>query len=374
MRNKGPLRAGLIGCGTISNAYFKGVQPFSDLVQITACSDLDAERALAKAAEHGVGKTCSIEELLADPDIDGVLNLTVPAAHAEVNLQALQAGKHVYCEKPFSLTYSEGVRVLEAAQKRKLRIGCAPDTVLGAGIQTCRKLIDEGVIGRPVAATANMLCHGHENWHPNPEFYYKAGGGPLFDMGPYYLTALVTMLGPVKAVSAFGGMAFEERLITSQPLYGRKIKVETLTHLCGVWEFALGAVATVTMSFDVWSHHLPLLEIYGTEGSLQCPDPNGFEGEVLLWTTRKNEWVKVPLTHGGQTERGLGLAEMADALRTGRQHRMSGELGLHVVEVMEAFHSSARTGRKMWIKSSCMRPELLSAGLLSASSPNAEPG
>jgi predicted dehydrogenase len=358
-----PLRVGLIGCGAISNAYFQGLSPFSKFAQITACADLDVERARTKATEHGVDKAYSVNELLADPEIDIVLNLTIPGAHAAVNFQALKAGKHAYCEKPFSLTYKEGLKVLKEAQKRKLRVGCAPDTVLGGGIQTCRKLIDDGVIGRPVGATANMLGHGHESWHPSPEFYYKTGGGPLFDMGPYYLTSLVTMLGPVKSVSALAKTSFKERLITSQPLSGKKIKVEVPTYLCGGLEFGQDVICSVTMSFDVWRHNLPMLEIYGTEGSLQCPDPNNFGGEVRVWTTKKQEWEKVPLTHSDQTRRGVGLADMANALQKRRQHRMNDELALHIVEVMEAFHVSARAGRKIAIKSRCRQPEPLPAGL-----------
>lgn len=362
-KSTSPLRVGLVGCGSISNAYFKNLAPFSAYAQITACSDLDVGRAQAKAAEHGVAKACSVKELLADAEVDAVLNLTIPGAHVDVNLQALKAGKHAYCEKPFSLTYKDGLRVIAEAKKRKLRVGCAPDTVLGGGIQTCRKLIDDGVIGKPIAATANMLNHGHEGWHPSPEFYYKAGGGPLFDMGPYYLTSLVTMLGPVKSVSALAKATFKERTITSQPLQGKKIKVDVPTHLCGGLEFGGGVIATVTMSFDTWKHHLPMLEIYGTEGSIQCPDPNTFGGEVHVWTTKKREWEKVALTHNDQTGRGIGLADMAEAICERRPHRMSGELALHVVEVMEAFHVSARAGKKTPLKSTCRRPEPIPAGL-----------
>jgi predicted dehydrogenase len=291
------------------------------------------------------------------------LNLTIPCAHAAVNLTALQAGKHAYCEKPFALNYREGQKTLQEAKKRKLRLGCAPDTVLGGGIQTCRKLIDDGAIGRPVAATANMLCAGHESWHPNPDFYYQPGGGPLFDMGPYYLTALVTMLGPARSVSASATTTHRKRVITSQPLRGRKIQVRTPTHLCGLVEFAGGVAATVTMSFDVGAHHLPMLEIYGTEGSLACPDPNAFNGEVMLWTKAKPEWVKVPLSHPGDVGRGIGLADMAQAIQTRREPRASGELGLHVVEIMESFEVSSRAGRKILLKSKCRRPEALPAGL-----------
>jgi predicted dehydrogenase len=292
-----------------------------------------------------------------------ILNLTIPAAHAAVNQQILQAGKHAYCEKPFSLTYKEGLKTVKEAQKRKLRVGCAPDTVLGGGIQTCRKLIDDGAIGRPVAATANMVCRGHESWHPNPEFYYQPGGGPLFDMGPYYLSSLVTLLGSAKRVSATATTTFKERIISSQPLFGKKIKVQTPTHLCGLVEFGKGVVATVTMSFDVWKSNLPLLEIYGTEGSLQCPDPNGFGGEVLLWTQAKKEWESVPLTHNCDAGRGTGLAEMAEAIQQRRPHRASGEMGLHVVEMMESFLVSARAAKAITLKSTFRQPAALAAGL-----------
>lgn len=364
MTTSSPLRVGLIGCGNISNAYFKGIEPFAHLVQITACSDLDRTVAQAKADAHGVAKVCSPSELLKDPDIDIILNLTVPKAHAEVNLAALKAGRHVYCEKPFSLTKKEGARVLDEAKKRKRWVGCAPDTVLGGGIQTCRKVIDDGVIGKPVAAVANMLCHGHESWHPSPEFYYEVGGGPLFDMGPYYLASLITFFGPAKNVVASAKISFKTRTITSQPRHGKVVKVETPTHLSGLIEFANGAVATVTMSFDVWGHHLPLLEIYGSEGSLQCPDPNTFGGEVRVKTRQAADWSSVPLTHSDKTGRGFGLADMAHAIQNRHLNRLNGSLALHIVEIMEAFHTSARTGRRVPLKLGCKQPEALPAGLL----------
>ncbi len=358
-----PLRAGLIGCGNVSDAYFKHSKLFSTDFAIVACASRTLAHAQAKAAEHGLGKACSVDELLADPDIDIVLNLTNPRAHAAINLQALRAGKHVYCEKPFATNYREGFEVMAEARKRKLRVGVAPDTVLGAGIQTCRKLIDDGAIGKPISATANFLNHGSEGWHPNPDFFYQPGGGPLFGAGPYYLTALVTMLGPAQSVSALAETSFKERLITSEPLRGTKIKVRTPTHLLGLVEFAQDAVANVSMSFDVWAHHLPLLEIYGTEGSLQCPDPNQFSGEVLLWTGKTKEWRKIPLTHQNEVGRSLGVAEMARAIRDRRPHRASVELALHVVEIMDAFFASARAGKKIALKSTCRQPEALPKGL-----------
>lgn len=358
-----PLRVGLIGCGNISNAYFNGTKPFAKLVKITACADLNPSAAKAKAEEHKVAKVGTPQDLLNDPEIDIILNLTVPAVHAAVNLSAIKAGKHVYCEKPFSLTTQDGKRVLTEAAKRKLFVGCAPDTVLGGGIQTCRKLIDDGAIGKPIAATANMLGRGMEMWHPNPNFFYQFGGGPLFDMGPYYLTSLVTMLGPVKSVSATAKITFKERLITSQPLNGTKIKVNTPTHLTGFLEFAQGTTATVTMSFDVWGHNLPRIEIYGTEGSLSCPDPNTFGGEVRLLKAGGKEWKTVKLTHSDKTGRGLGLADMADAIVHHRLNRQNGNLALHIVEVMEAFHTSSKLGRKVAIKTACKQPAALPTGL-----------
>jgi predicted dehydrogenase len=358
-----PLRVGLIGCGNISNAYFKNTIPYADLVKITACSDIDLDRARAKAAEHGVAKAYSVKELLSDPEIDAVLNLTIPAAHATVNLAALRAGKHAYSEKPFALNYKEGLKTLQEAKKRKLFVGCAPDTVLGGGIQTCRKLIADGAIGKPIAAVANMAGHGPESWHPSPEFFYQVGGGPMFDMGPYYLTSLVTMMGPVKSVIASSTITFKERVIGSKPLLGKKIKVEVPTHLTGVLEFVNGAIATVTMSFDVWAHKLPRLEVYGTEGSLQCPDPNTFGGEVLLWTTKDREWKSIPHTHNIENGRGTGLADMAEAIQNRRQHRMNGDLGLHIVEIMESFHLASRTGKKVLLKSKCKQPEAMAPGL-----------
>ncbi len=361
-RKRQPLQVGLIGCGNISNAYFKGLKPYEEWIKIVACADLDLARAQAKAEEHGVPVACSMAELLKSP-VDIVLNLTTPQAHAAVNLAALKAGKHVYCEKPFSLSTKEGAKVMAEARKRGLRVGCAPDTVLGGGVQTCRKLIDDGHVGRPVAITANMLCGGHESWHPSPEFYYQKGGGPLFDMGPYYLTALITMLGPIKSVTAMAATTYKTRLITSLPKNGRKIKVETPTHLTGAIEFASGVLGTVTMSFDVRAHHLPNLEIYGSNGSISCPDPNNFSGEVRLWQKETKQWTAMPLTHNGETGRGFGLAEMGYALLRGKPHRVSGEIGFHVVDVIEAFHTSAATGRKVTLKTTCRQPPALKPDL-----------
>ncbi|MBZ0292721.1 MAG: Gfo/Idh/MocA family oxidoreductase, partial [Anaerolineae bacterium] len=238
------------------------------------------------------------------------------------------------------------------------------DTFLGGGLQTCRKLIDEGWIGEPVATTAFMAVHGHEAWHPSPAFYYQKGGGPLFDMGPYYLTALVFLLGPIKRVGASTRTTFPQRTITSQPLYGTKVDVEVTTHVSGVFDFANGAVGTTIMSFDVWSHHLPRLEIYGTTGSLSVPDPNTFRGPVHVRRAGAEDWTEVPLTHSDQVGRGIGVADMAYALRTGRPHRASGQLAYHVLDVMQSFDESSESGKHVRIKSTVKRPAPLPMDLL----------
>ena len=351
---------GIIGCGAISNAYFKGCASYPN-IQLAACADLDPARAAAKAKEHGI-RACSVAELLSDPSIQIILNLTVPKAHAELNLAALNAGKHTYAEKPFGVNRAEGKQVLALAKKKKLRTGCAPDTFFGGGAQTARKLIDDGAIGQPVAGTAFMCGHGHESWHPSPEFYYEKGGGPMFDMGPYYITALVNLLGPAKRVTGSTRISFPERKITSQPKVGKIVKVETPTHLAGVIDFANGAVVTIIQSFDMWKHSLPILEVYGSEGSLSIPDPNHFAGVVKLAKPGK-EWEEVVLTHRTDLLRGSGLADLAKGIATGRPHRASGELAFHVLDIMAAFEEASTTGRHIEIKSTCERPAALPVGL-----------
>jgi predicted dehydrogenase len=355
---------GIIGCGAISGIYLENLtRRFRD-ARVVACADLIAERAKAAAEKHGVAKACTVAELLHDRDVEIVLNLTIPKAHAAVSLAALAAGKHVYLEKPLAVTRADGERVMKAARKAGRRVGGAPDTFLGAGIQTCRKLIDDGAIGRPIGATAFMTCHGHEGWHPDPEFYYQAGGGPMLDMGPYYLTALVTLLGPIARVAGSTRMSFPERTITSDPKRIRTVKVEVPTHVAGVLDFAAGAVGTIITSFDVWGAHLPTIEIYGTEGSLAVPDPNGFGGPVKLLRKGTKEWVDVPLAFGyAENSRGLGVADMADALAKSRPHRASGELMYHVLDVMEGIHDASRTGRSYAVKSACERPAPMAQGL-----------
>ena len=356
-----PVSIGLVGCGVISSAYLKAASIFKPL-NFTACADIDTAAA-AKCGENFDIPSMTVEELLARDDIEVILNLTIPSAHADVNIAALQSGKHAYCEKPFALNTTEGKRVLQEAEERSLRVGCAPDTFLGGGHQTVRNALDEGAVGVPIAGTAFMMNHGHESWHPNPAFYYKEGGGPLFDMGPYYLTALVNALGPVRRVAALTARAFGTRTIGSEPRRGEKIDVEVDTHTAGTLEFVNGAIVTVVMSFDVWLHSNRFIEIHGTDASLSSPDPNGFGGSVRM-SQPDRTWAELPLTHGSRENmRRIGLADMCVGIRTGRPHRCSGELAYHVLEIMEAFEHSSITGKHIDLKTIPERPKPLPTGL-----------
>ncbi len=355
---------GVVGTGKISGIYLQNARDTFEILEVVACADLDLERARAVAAEYRVPKACSVEELMTDPAVEIVLNLTIPQAHAPINLAGIAAGKSVYTEKPLATSREDGRRVLDEAAARGVRVGCAPDTFLGGGLQTCRGLIDSGAIGEPVAATAFMLGHGPEGWHPDPEFFYQPGAGPLFDMGPYYLTALITMLGPIRRVGAMARASFPERTIGSGPKQGQTIAVNTPTHVASTLEFAGGPLATMITSFDVWSHGLPRIEIYGSEGSLSVPDPNTFRGPVRLRRAGEAEWREVPLTHGyTENSRGLGVADLAHALRSGRPHRANGELALHVLDAMQSILDSAREGRQLELTSTCDRPAPLPTGL-----------
>ena len=351
-----PVKVGLIGCGNISGIYFKNGVVFNS-IDIVACADILPERAEASAEEYSIPKACSVDELIADPEIELVLNLTIPKAHAPVGIAALDAGKCVHTEKPLAVTREDGKRMVDLAKEKGVLLGAAPDTFMGAGLQTCRKLIDDGWIGEPVAATAFMQCHGHEHWHPDPDFFYQPGGGPMFDMGPYYLTALISLMGPVKRVAGLTRTTFPERLITSEGHFGEIINVNTATHVAGTMDFVSGAIATVVMSFDVWGHALPWIEIHGTEGSLSVPDPNGFGGVVKVCRPSTREWETVPLTHRyAENARGIGPADMACALRTGRRHRANEALAYHVLDVMHAFQDSSDKGAHAVLESTCERP------------------
>jgi predicted dehydrogenase len=356
-----PVAVGVIGCGNISGAYMRMLKTLP-VVQVAACADLRPEAAQALAEAYGVPRVLTVAELLAAPDIEIVLNLTTPQGHGEVALAALAAGKSVYNEKPLALTRAEGQQMLALAAKKGLRIGGAPDTFLGGGLQTCRELIDAGAIGTPVAATAFMMSRGHEHWHPNPSFYYQQGGGPMFDMGPYYLTALVSLLGPVQRVTGATRITRTERTITSQPRYGEVMHVEVPTHVTGLLDFAAGPIGTIITTFDVQASVLPWLEIYGTTGTLAAPDPNTFGGPVRLRLTGESEWTEIPVTRPyTENSRGLGLADMAEGIRTGRAHRANGDLAYHVLDIMHAIHDASTAGQHVRLESTCVRPNAMPA-------------
>ena len=359
------IKIGIVGCGNISAAYLRTAQTFR-ILEAVACADMIPSRAAARAEEFGVPKAPAVEALLADPDVQIVVNLTTPQAHADVSLDAIAAGKHVYSEKPLAVTRADGQRILAAARSKGVRVGCAPGTFLGGGLQTCRKLIDGGAIGRPVACAAFMMSHGHESWHPDPAYYYKFGAGPMFDMGPYYLTALTTLLGPVRRVTGSAGIQIGERTITSQPHHGEKIVVETPDHVAGTIEFASGAIGTIITTFATWHSQLPRIEIYGTEGTLSVPDPNTLGGPVRLCPAGKREWTDVPLSHGhadGRNMWGIGVADMAHAITSGRAHRASGEQAYHVLEMMQGFLEASRSGALYALASSMEKPTPLPLGL-----------
>jgi predicted dehydrogenase len=357
------VKVGVIGAGKIFPAYVEGCRAFS-ILELDAVADMDAARAAQQAAEHGVPRALSVDALLADPAIQIVANLTVPNVHAAVSLAAIAAGKHVYTEKPLAVTRADGQRIVQAAADQGVRLGSAPDTFLGGGQQTCRKLVDDGWIGEPVAAVAFMAGHGPEGWHPNPDFFYQMGGGPLLDMAPYYLTSLVNLLGPVRRVAGSARISFPERIATSREHFGRRLPVEVPTHVAALLDFAAGPVATLITSFDIWHANLPRIEVYGSEGTLCVPDPNIFGGAVRVRRAGAAEWSEVPLLFDDKVGRGIGVADLAYAITTGRQQRAGGELAYHVLDIMAAVEESSAAGRHILLESACARPAPLPLDLL----------
>ncbi len=349
------FNVGLIGVGNISPAYIKGCRAF-DVLNLVACADLVMERAQQVAAENGIA-ACSVADLLDDPSIDVVVNLTVPAVHAEVSLQALHKGKHVYSEKPLAIALSDAKALLDLAESKGLRVGCAPDTFLFGQHQTARKALDDGLIGVPVAAVAFHAQHGPESWHPNPDFFYAHGGGPMLDMGPYYVTCLVNLFGAVARVSGVARTSFPTRTAGD----GHSIPVSVPTHYTGVLEFESGVSATLITSFDVWGHKLPIMEVYGALGTLTIPDPNGFNPtETRLYVPDKHNWEVLPIPYPSAWARGIGVADMAHGILEGRPHRASGQLAYHVLEIMLAFEQAYSSGSYVTLSSRCERPAALS--------------
>jgi predicted dehydrogenase len=356
------LGVGVVGCGNISGIYLENIAKF-ERIRLAALADLDQDRARSAGSPYGNARILGTDELLADPEVDIVLNLTTPDAHADVALAAVRAGKHVYNEKPLTVSLDDGRQLLGEASRKGVRVGCAPDTPLGAGIATCRRLIDDGAVGEIVGGTAFFTCPGHEAWHPDPDFYYKAGAGPLFDMGPYYITALAALLGPVRRVAGLVRRSFATRTIESEPRRGATIAVEVPTHEAALLEFAGGPVVALLMSFDVRAARLPVMEIYGSRGTLAVPDPNMYGGPVELCDMETGEWREQPLAgEFAENSRGLGVAEMAAAIEEGRPHAASGELALHALEVMHAVRTASAGSRHVKMKTAAPRPEPLPAG------------
>lgn len=364
------LGVGVIGCGNISAAYFT-LAPLFKGIEMRAGADLDVKMAQARAKEFGV-RASSVADLLASDDIDIVVNLTIPAAHYEVSKAILDAGKHVYSEKPFVLSVREGQDLKKRADRKGLRVGSAPDTFLGGAHQRVRSLIDGGKVGRVTSGTCYVMSHGMEHWHPNPDFFFQPGGGPILDIGPYYITNLVQLIGPVKRVAALAATPASERTITSKPRFGEKIKVTTPTTIHALMEFENGATVTFNASWDVWKHGHAPIELYGEEGTIFVPDPNFFGGDVMM--TNRNDAVKklpkwehafaVPNQQHAQgmmaNYRASGLADMALGILEGRPHRCSLELSLHVIDVMTGILRSGETGRFVAMRTTCERPEALS--------------
>lgn len=382
------VKVGIIGCGVISQTYMRNLADIYEMLEVEAVADIFIEKAKEVAEQFGIKKAYTVDELLADPEIEIVANLTIPKAHKEVNMKALAAGKHVYCEKPLALTLEDAKEQIAFAKEKGLLLGCAPDTFLGAGLQTCRKVIEDGWIGTPIGATANLVGHGHETWHPAPEFYYKEGAGPMLDMGPYYITALVSLLGPIKKISCFAKKTFDKRTITSKAQKGKEIDVDVLTHYAGLMEFDDGLIANINMSFDVWLSNLPCIEIFGTQGTLVVPDPNMFGGPVKV--LRGNSMVdsvegmdvgeavekihseemfeffqEIPLAYHKSADnmRGLGLLDMAYAIVENREHRTNPELVYHVMEALESFDTSAKSGEVYHMQTTCKKPLPIPTGL-----------
>lgn len=370
------LGVGIVGCGVISSVYMLNMPLFRG-IELRACADLRKDAAAAQATKFGIEST-DIDTLMKRDDIDIIVNLTVPNAHFSVSYAALTAGKHVFGEKPLTVSVEDGRRLLAEADARGLAIGCAPDTFLGAGGRLARRFVDEGRVGRILAGSAFLLSHGMEHWHPDPEFFFKPGGGPILDVGPYYIGALVNLLGPVRRVQAQASMGFAERVVTAKgPREGHKIAVETPTTVMALLDFADGAQVTLAMSWDVWKHGHPAIELYGTEGSMRVPDPNFFGGKVEF-TMRDGDWQSEdsstmcfgkpnwrspswPTSRPMQANyRCLGLAELARSVTEGTVHRSSGRLALHVLEVMHAILQAAETHAIIDVGTQIERPPALS--------------
>ena len=349
---------GIVGNGNISPIYLQNLsQTFKDIIYLKGVCDLIPERSKTASETWNVPVIYdTMFDMFKDPEIEIVVNLTTPNQHYGVAIEALKAGKNTHSEKPMAVRREDAKELLDLAKEKGLLVGCAPDTFMGGGVQTCRKLLDDGFIGKPIAAAAYMTCHGHETWHPDPEFYYEVGGGPMLDMGPYYVTALVSLLGPVARLTGITKRTFPTRTITSAGKYGKVCPVEVETHQTGIMEFKNGVIGTIVQSFDLFASEHPCIEIFGTEGTLSVPDPNCFGGPVRF-ARKYGGFYEIPLTHEyADNSRGVAVADMAMALRTGRKHRANGNFTYHVLDIMLGFEDSSKSGKHYRLKSTCERP------------------
>ena len=364
------MKVGIIGCGNISETYFNCQKIFNNF-EIIACADLNNDFATKSAEQFNV-KAQSVDDILSNKEIGLIINLTIPSAHKEIIVKSLNAGKHCFSEKPLAMNMEEGLEIQKLSNEKKLYVGCAPDTFLGAAGQNARKLIEEDKIGKVVLGTFNLMSHGMEHWHPNPDFFFKPGAGPVFDVGVYYLTQLINLIGPVKSISSISGTATPERTITSEPRNGEKIVVETPTTLMGSLEFHNNAKIQFFCSWDVWKHKHSTIELYGLEGSMIVPDPNFFSGDILLskkdedWQIINNDSMLLGIPNKTDNDgskianyRGIGLSDMIDAINNQRQARCSLDLAMHVLEVMEGIITSSELNEVYHLKSKPIQPKFL---------------
>jgi predicted dehydrogenase len=354
-----PLGVAIIGCGNISNQYLQNLAAFPD-VKVLLCADIDADRAKAQAAAYDVPAWGSVEQALEHPGVRLVVNLTVPAAHAEVASAAVAAGLHVWNEKPLTVDVAAGRALLAQAADKGVRVGCAPDTVLGAGIQSARRLITAGGIGTPLSALTLLQSRGPESWHPDPAFFFTPGAGPLFDLGPYYLSALATLFGPARRVAAVGRRARESRVVGSGPRAGTEFNVAVPTYVAALAEYAGGQAASLLFSWDSQLSRQGFVEISGTEATLAVPDPNRFDGDLRVRRAGEEDWTVIPST-GAAAGRGTGVVDMVRSIARGEPHRASGEMALHVLEMMTAIEQSAATAAFEQVETSFDVPAPLGA-------------
>ncbi|MBT5214808.1 MAG: Gfo/Idh/MocA family oxidoreductase [Pelagibacteraceae bacterium] len=372
------MKVGVIGCGNIADIYFKNSKQFFNNFEIDACADINEEASKIFAKKYNV-RQLSVEDILADKEIEFIINLTTPNVHYEVSKSIIESNKHSYSEKPLSIEFDDGKKLNDLAEENNVYVGCAPDTFLGAGIQTARKLLDNNAIGNVQLGSISMAVPGHEMWHPNPDFYYKYGGGPILDMGPYYFTALVSLLGSVVNVDSKIKSVYEKRVIGSGNRKGQEIKVDIPTSIISHLEFKSGALIDTFFSFDIWKHNKSHIELYGDKGSLSVPDPNMFGGELLKCASKGGEWESIPTTHMNLGKynieknhervnedptvanyRGIGVSEMIDSIKKGKKNRCSGELSLHVLDIMDSILESGKSRKKVNLRSECEKPEYFS--------------